>query len=165
LDLAHVTINTTTMMINLPLLKYFFFCLFVLVFRQAQGFAPTQKQQQQQQQPWNAVSTTTTSNSHHHHRAVVIDTRRFSSSASSDDDFMASLRTRVQEVNDGLTKLPLVVLDSMLPRQVLKIQANNLLLMELVGNRITNRRNPSCGKTVGTSFLGALINPLPGPGS
>ena len=33
------------------------------------------------------------------------------------DDFMASLRNRIEEVTDNETKLPLVVLDSMLPRQ------------------------------------------------
>lgn len=55
-----------------------------------------------------------------------------------DDDFMASLRNRVQEVEKSSETLPLVVLDSMLPRQVLKIQANNPLLMELVGDRIKN---------------------------
>lgn len=48
------------------------------------------------------------------------------------DEFMASLKTRMAEVSDRATKLPLVVLDSMLPRQVLKIQVDNPLLSELV---------------------------------
>ena len=52
--------------------------------------------------------------------------------ASTNDDFMASLRNRMEEVNDRETKLPLVVLDSMLPRQVLEFQCNNALLMELI---------------------------------
>lgn len=55
-----------------------------------------------------------------------------------EDDFMASLKTRMAEVNDRQTKLPLVVLDSMLPRQVLKIQVNNPLLSELVKTSIQN---------------------------
>jgi hypothetical protein len=52
--------------------------------------------------------------------------------ATTDDDFMAALRNRVKQVEDRETKLPLVVLDSMLPRQVLKIQVKNELLVELV---------------------------------
>ncbi len=51
---------------------------------------------------------------------------------SSDDDFMASLKSRMAEVQNQETKCPLVVLDCMLPRQVLKIQVKNPLLMELV---------------------------------
>lgn len=58
--------------------------------------------------------------------------------AATDDDFMAALRTRVQEVEDRESKLPLVVLDSMLPRQVLKIQVKNDLLMELVKECLQN---------------------------
>eukprot|EP00545_Synedropsis_sp_CCMP1620_P001080 CAMPEP_0119005600 /NCGR_PEP_ID=MMETSP1176-20130426/1822_1 /TAXON_ID=265551 /ORGANISM="Synedropsis recta cf, Strain CCMP1620" /LENGTH=293 /DNA_ID=CAMNT_0006957431 /DNA_START=18 /DNA_END=896 /DNA_ORIENTATION=+ len=51
-----------------------------------------------------------------------------------DDDFMASLRSRMDQVNDA--KLPLVVLDAMLPRQVLKINVNNAVFMDLVKNRV-----------------------------
>jgi Lon protease-like protein len=60
------------------------------------------------------------------------------SSSSSDDDFMASLKSRVQQVSDRETKLPLVVLDSMLPRQVLKITVNNPVFMELVRRRVVD---------------------------
>eukprot|EP00550_Attheya_septentrionalis_P006953 CAMPEP_0198295342 /NCGR_PEP_ID=MMETSP1449-20131203/27337_1 /TAXON_ID=420275 /ORGANISM="Attheya septentrionalis, Strain CCMP2084" /LENGTH=311 /DNA_ID=CAMNT_0043995625 /DNA_START=156 /DNA_END=1091 /DNA_ORIENTATION=- len=52
--------------------------------------------------------------------------------STTDDDFMAALRSRVEEVNDRATKLPLVVLDSMVPRQVLKAEVSNPLLMLLV---------------------------------
>jgi Lon protease-like protein len=55
---------------------------------------------------------------------------------SNNDEFMASLLTRVRQVNDRETKLPLVVLDSMLPRQVLKISVSNPLFMDLVRTRI-----------------------------
>jgi Lon protease-like protein len=58
--------------------------------------------------------------------------------AASDDDFMAALRTRVKEVEDRESKLPMVVVDSMLPRQVLKIQVKNNLLMELVKECLQN---------------------------
>lgn len=60
------------------------------------------------------------------------------------DDFMTSLKTRMAEVNERATKLPLVVLDSMLPRQVLKIQVNNPLLSDLVKTCLKNE-NPFFG--------------------
>ena len=58
--------------------------------------------------------------------------------ANESDDFMASLKSRMAEVNDRETKLPLVVLDTMLPRQVLKIQVDNPLLLELVRTCLKN---------------------------
>lgn len=61
-----------------------------------------------------------------------------------DFDFMASLRDRVEEVNVRATTMPLVVLDSMLPRQVIKIQIENPMLIELVGECLT-RENPYFG--------------------
>jgi len=60
------------------------------------------------------------------------------------DDFMASLRSRVKEVTDQESKLPLVVLNCMLPRQVLTIRVKNQLLMELVRNRL-ERETPFFG--------------------
>lgn len=48
---------------------------------------------------------------------------------------MASLRNRMQEVVEQETKMPLVVLDSMLPRQVLRIEVNNPLFKELIRDR------------------------------
>ncbi len=56
----------------------------------------------------------------------------------SDDDFMAALNLRMAEVRSRDTKCPLVVLDAMLPRQVMKIQVNNPLLMELVRCQMQN---------------------------
>jgi len=61
-----------------------------------------------------------------------------------DNDFMASLRSRIEEVSDRETKLPLVVLDSMLPRQVLQIEVNNPLFKELVHDRLS-KENPYFG--------------------
>lgn len=55
---------------------------------------------------------------------------------SDNDPFMASLRNRMMEVTDRDTKIPLVVLDSMLPRQVLKIKVNNDLFINLVKSRL-----------------------------
>jgi len=64
--------------------------------------------------------------------------------APDDVDFMASLRTRMDEVGDRYTKLPLVVLDSMLPRQVLKISVSNPVFMELIRTRLVEE-NPCFG--------------------
>jgi len=62
------------------------------------------------------------------------------------DDFMASLRSRVGEVTQKETKLPLIVLDSMLPRQVLKIKVvDNELLMGLIRHRMVDMETPTFG--------------------
>ncbi|KAL3914317.1 MAG: hypothetical protein SGILL_006149 [Bacillariaceae sp.] len=63
-----------------------------------------------------------------------------------DDDslLMASLNSRLKEIEDKETKIPLVVLDSMLPRQVLRIQVRNALFMELVRDRL-QKENPFIG--------------------
>ena len=53
-----------------------------------------------------------------------------------EDIFMASLRMRIDQVNDRASKLPLVVLDSMLPRQVLKVQVQNPIFKELIRSRL-----------------------------
>jgi len=67
-------------------------------------------------------------------------------SAADDLDFMASLKSRVAEVSDRQTKLPLVVLDSMLPRQVLKVTVKNPVFMELVRTRVA-QEEPYFGMT------------------
>ena len=68
------------------------------------------------------------------------------SGGSSDDldTFMASLQSRVEELRDP--KLPLVVLDSMLPRQVLKIKVSNRTFLELVRTRLA-QEEPFFGMT------------------
>jgi len=65
-------------------------------------------------------------------------------SSSSDDVFMSSLRNRMDEISDTTSRLPLVVLDTMLPRQVLKIKVANPLFLELIRNLI-ERENPYFG--------------------
>jgi Lon protease-like protein len=57
---------------------------------------------------------------------------------------MSSLQTRIQQVQQLENKVPLVVLDCMLPRQTLKIQVNNHLLIELVRHQIS-KENPTFG--------------------
>lgn len=73
-------------------------------------------------------------------------TSLFSSGAGNDelDTFMASLQTRVEELRHP--KLPLVVLDSMLPRQVLKIKVSNPTFLELVRTRLA-QEEPYFGMT------------------
>lgn len=68
-----------------------------------------------------------------------------------DNDFMTSLRKRMDQVSDRDTKLPLVVLDSMLPRQILRLQVNNPVLMELIRSRL-EAENPRFGM-LGTARL------------
>jgi len=64
--------------------------------------------------------------------------------ASSSDDFMASLRTRIGEVSDRESKLPIVVLDTMLPRQVLRIEAKEEAFIDLVRHLLEDE-NPCFG--------------------
>lgn len=61
-----------------------------------------------------------------------------------DSDLMESLRSRIEQLEDRVTKIPLVVLDAMLPRQVLKVEIANPLFVELVRTRISEE-NPSFG--------------------
>jgi len=57
---------------------------------------------------------------------------------------MVPLRLRISEVTESATKLPFVLLESMLPRQVLRIQVDNPLLTELVLDRL-RRETPVFG--------------------
>ena len=49
-----------------------------------------------------------------------------------DADIMASLRKRATAVTDRQTRLPVVVLDTMLPRQVLRIESSDQTFCELI---------------------------------
>ncbi len=57
---------------------------------------------------------------------------------------LSSLNSRIQEVQQKTQTLPLVVLDAMLPRQVLELQVNNALLIELVRDCMS-RESPYIG--------------------
>lgn len=57
---------------------------------------------------------------------------------------MASLNSRFKQVAERESRLPLVVLDSMLPRQVLEIRVNNALLVELIKDCMA-RESPYVG--------------------
>eukprot|EP00614_Pseudopedinella_elastica_P012064 CAMPEP_0172609998 /NCGR_PEP_ID=MMETSP1068-20121228/29879_1 /TAXON_ID=35684 /ORGANISM="Pseudopedinella elastica, Strain CCMP716" /LENGTH=240 /DNA_ID=CAMNT_0013413621 /DNA_START=47 /DNA_END=765 /DNA_ORIENTATION=+ len=48
------------------------------------------------------------------------------------DPFMASLRARVELLKERETKLPVLVLDSMLPRQVLRLESSDPVFVRLV---------------------------------
>mmetsp|Transcript_3084 Transcript_3084/g.5754 ORF Transcript_3084/g.5754 Transcript_3084/m.5754 type:complete len:371 (+) Transcript_3084:98-1210(+) len=64
--------------------------------------------------------------------------------SNSDFDFMASLQNRINQVQQRENKIPLVVLDCMLPRQTLKIQVNNDLFLQLVRHQM-EKENPTFG--------------------
>lgn len=78
-------------------------------------------------------------------------TKLFSTNDNSDDDFMKSLRNRMEEVSDRDTMVPIVVLDSMLPRQVLKIEADNEIFTSLV-RTLVSEETP-CFGMVGVAKL------------
>ena len=71
-------------------------------------------------------------------------TRVFSSTsdnsdASDNDDFMSSLRNRITQVADRDTRLPIVVIDTMLPRQELKVEVDqNEAFQRLIQNQVAN---------------------------
>lgn len=81
-------------------------------------------------------------------------------SSSDNNDFMASLRSQINKVQDGETKMPIVTLDSMLPRQVLKMQVtNDAKFVELVKERV-QQETPSFGM-VGMATLSTTGQTLP----
>ena len=89
-----------------------------------------------------------------------INTNNNSDDDDNDNDiFMSSLKNRIQNVQDQETKLPLVILDSMLPRQTLKLEIKNELLQQLIDHRIRINENPTLGM-LGKAILqnGDVIN-------
>ena len=80
---------------------------------------------------------------HHKWSHGASSTSRFAidddSTSTNDDSFMASLKSRVDQVTDRATKLPIIILDAMLPRQVLNITIpSDALLLRLIKQQITN---------------------------
>jgi len=61
-----------------------------------------------------------------------------------DDSFLSSLQSRVQQVEDESNKLPLMVLDTMLPRQILQIQIQHPTLKSLMKRRV-GQETPTLG--------------------
>ena len=57
------------------------------------------------------------------------------SNSDDDDSFLSSLQSRVQQVQDQSNKLPLMILDTMLPRQILQIQIQHPTLKSLMKHR------------------------------
>jgi hypothetical protein len=69
----------------------------------------------------------------------------FATTAGSEENyFMTMLQKRIQEVKEYENKMPVIVLDCMLPRQVLRIQANDDLLLEVVRHQML-KENPTFG--------------------
>jgi Lon protease-like protein len=58
-----------------------------------------------------------------------------------DDDFMRSLNARVQQVQQQETRLPIVTIDTILPRQVIKLEiANDPTFQQLIESLIRQER-------------------------
>lgn len=60
------------------------------------------------------------------------------------DDFLKGLQDRINQVSDQDTKLPILVIDTMLPRQHLKLEAEDELLRKLVLH-VTQQESPVFG--------------------
>ncbi|KAL7539407.1 hypothetical protein ACHAXR_009271 [Thalassiosira sp. AJA248-18] len=60
------------------------------------------------------------------------------------DSFLSSLQSRVQQVQDDSNKLPLMILDTMLPRQILQIQIQHPTLKSLMKHRV-GQETPTLG--------------------
>eukprot|EP00571_Detonula_confervacea_P005133 CAMPEP_0172327920 /NCGR_PEP_ID=MMETSP1058-20130122/60080_1 /TAXON_ID=83371 /ORGANISM="Detonula confervacea, Strain CCMP 353" /LENGTH=372 /DNA_ID=CAMNT_0013045009 /DNA_START=85 /DNA_END=1203 /DNA_ORIENTATION=- len=60
------------------------------------------------------------------------------------DSFLSSLQSRVQQVEDQSNKLPLMILDTMLPRQILQIQIQHQTLKSLMKHRVS-QETPTLG--------------------
>jgi hypothetical protein len=64
--------------------------------------------------------------------------------AYSEDTFFSSLQSRLEQVQDNSTRLPLMILDTMLPRQILQIQISHPTLKALMKHRV-NEETPTLG--------------------
>lgn len=67
-----------------------------------------------------------------------------SEDAAGDDPFLSSLQSRVRQVEETCNTLPLMILDTMLPRQILQIQIQNENLKALMRNRL-GKETPTLG--------------------
>lgn len=61
-----------------------------------------------------------------------------------EDTFLSSLQSRLQQVEENSTRLPLMILDTMLPRQILQIQIQHPTLKALMRHRLNNE-TPTLG--------------------
>ena len=76
-----------------------------------------------------------------------------------DDDFMKSLQSRVAQVQSDDTQLPIIVLDTMLPRQRLKIEVENDIFQALI-KRLMEQERPRFGM-VGVATLAETGQNMP----
>jgi hypothetical protein len=61
------------------------------------------------------------------------------------DPLLDALRHRQQEIENSATILPLMILDSMLPRQVMDIQLSHPTLKDLINDRMFVKERPTIG--------------------
>ena len=92
-------------------------------------------------------------------RHLLWSTRSSNNDGDDDGDFMKSLQNRMQQVSDRETKLPMVVVDAMLPRQVLKIEVADPTFVELVRHLVATEQ-PYFGM-LGMAELAAVKQTLP----
>jgi ATP-dependent protease La (LON) substrate-binding domain len=108
------------------------------------GFSLTQKQRQKHQHYLNNNIYQYNSRYQFHRDCIVScsatkDGSSPDTDTNYDDPFMASLKLRVEQVTDRATKLPIIILDSILPRQILNITVpSDALLLQLIKTQITN---------------------------
>lgn len=61
-----------------------------------------------------------------------------------EDSFLSSLQSRMEQVQDQSNRLPLMILDTMLPRQILQIQIQHPTLKSLMKHRV-GQETPTLG--------------------
>jgi Lon protease-like protein len=76
-----------------------------------------------------------------------------------DDTLLSSLRSRMKQINDRATKLPIVVIDTMLPRQVLAIETSDPVFCQLLQTTLLPTTDGSTFGMVGIqrSTLGQAV--------
>jgi len=92
----------------------------------------------------NFSSTQLTSSSSSSTDTADATTSSANNNAVEEDTFLSSLQSRLQQVEDNSTRLPLMILDTMLPRQILQIQIQHPTLKALMKHRV-NEETPTLG--------------------
>ena len=75
---------------------------------------------------------------------TAADVTSSASNNNEEDTFLSSLQSRLQQVEENSTRLPLMILDTMLPRQILQIQIQHPTLKALMRYRLNNE-TPTLG--------------------
>eukprot|EP00579_Thalassiosira_antarctica_P000929 CAMPEP_0201866088 /NCGR_PEP_ID=MMETSP0902-20130614/777_1 /ASSEMBLY_ACC=CAM_ASM_000551 /TAXON_ID=420261 /ORGANISM="Thalassiosira antarctica, Strain CCMP982" /LENGTH=364 /DNA_ID=CAMNT_0048390979 /DNA_START=103 /DNA_END=1197 /DNA_ORIENTATION=- len=131
-------------------------CMIVLVATSAAAFSPSQRMNSVSRShcaspssfrsPSCLFSETNSSSNDYDDFAEFSSTQLTSSNddAEEADSFLSSLQSRVQQVQDQSNTLPLMILDTMLPRQILQIQIQHETLKSLMKHRVS-QETPTLG--------------------